>query len=173
MLITVNNERTSYTPETMSQYHIPIHLPLPSPSSNPATLPERSSSVSTISTIGSPFSQTPAPHLVATLPSQLHSPSPSQELTPTFPSVLDSNLYLSARKLKSEFHRRDINFARLIVAILAQRIEMGILAPVNGIGFPFTEKDERRVNFWNDGLTLEIMQVFRMGCRVGIQCAWI
>jgi hypothetical protein len=58
---------------------------------------------------------------------------------------LDSNLLLSARKIKSEFQRRDIIFARLIVAILAQRIELGILAPANGIGFPFTEKDERRV----------------------------
>jgi hypothetical protein len=75
----------------------------------------------------------------------LRSTSPSQDLVPAFPCVLDSNLLLSARKIKSEFQRRDIIFARLIVAILAQRIELGILAPVNGIGFPFTEKDERKV----------------------------
>jgi len=84
-------------------------------------------------------------------------------LAPAFPSVLDSNLYLSARKIKAEFQRRDIVFARLIVAILAQRIEMGILAPSNGIGFPFTEKDERRVYSLREGIMVEIVQVFGMG----------
>jgi hypothetical protein len=98
------------------------------------------------------------------------SPSQSQELTPpAFPGVLDGNLLLSARKIKAEFLRRDLVFARLIVAILAQRIEMGILAPNNGIGFPFNEKDERKVySIYEAELTIEIMQKFRMGCGIGV-----
>src|SRR5256885_1627541 len=165
MLIIVVSQVTLYTPRpTMSQYHIPIHLPLLSPSPNPSTLPDRSNSVSTASTIGSPFSQTPK-HNPISGPSQLQSPSPSQELAPVFPSVLDSNLHLSARKIKSEFQRRDIIFARLIVAILAQRIEMAILAPVNGIGFPFTEKDERRVRLLNNGINFRNLAGLQDGTR--------
>ena len=163
MLIAIHTV-SIYTSEPMSQYQIPIHLPLPSPSQSSSTLPERSSSVSTVSTVGSPFSQTPSSHHSAVgNPGHLRSTSPSQELAPAFPSVLDSNLYLSARKIKAEFQRRDIVFARLIVAILAQRIEMGILAPSNGIGFPFTEKDERRVYSLREGIMVEIVQVFGMG----------
>lgn len=144
-MIAVIQTVNTYTSETMSQYHTPIHLPLPSLAQESSTLPERSNSISTVSTVGSPFPKTPTHHHAAhTI--QSHSTTPSQELAPAFPSVLDANLPLSARKIKFEFQRRDIVFARLIVAILAQRIEMGILAPANGIGFPFTEKDERRVH---------------------------
>jgi hypothetical protein len=125
----------------MSQYSIPVHLPFPSELSPP--IPERPISVSTTSTIGVPLS--PGPY---TTPSSQNQTPPIQSegmTSPVFPAVLDSNLLLSARKVKAEFLRRDIEFARLIVAILAQRIELGILSPTNGIGFPFTDKDERKV----------------------------
>jgi hypothetical protein len=62
-----------------------------------------------------------------------------------FHTLLDPNLTLSASKMRYEFERRDVTFARYIVAILAQRIELGILSPKNGIGFPFTDKEERKV----------------------------
>jgi hypothetical protein len=47
--------------------------------------------------------------------------------------------------MRYEFERRDVMFAKYIVAVLAQRIELGILSPKNGIGFPFTDKEERKV----------------------------
>ena len=133
----------------MSQY-IPIHLPLQSPQTSPS-LPERPTSVSTSSTVGSPCS--PNPYSASFTPSELP-PSPLQSedvKAPIFPAVLDPNLLLSAQQIKSEFFRRDVIFARFIIAILAQRIELGILSPSNGIGFPFTDKDERKVRFSSDG----------------------
>lgn len=146
MVITITTHSICTT--TMSQY-IPIHLPLPSPQSSPV-LPERPTSVSTTSTIGSPFS--PNPYSTSFTPTPPSPPSPSQSeqqqvtVVPSiFPAVLDPNLHLSARKIKSEFNRRDFLLARYIVSILAQRIELGILSPSNGIGFPFTDKDERKV----------------------------
>jgi hypothetical protein len=66
--------------------------------------------------------------------------------TPVSQGVLDASLSLSARQIKYEFLRRDQLFARLVVGILAARIELGLLSPVNGIGFPFTDTDERKVS---------------------------
>jgi hypothetical protein len=137
----------------MSQY-IPIHLPLQS-LQTPPPLPERPISVSTSSTVGSPCS--PNPYSASFIPTAELPPSPPQSedvKVPIFPEVLDPNLLLSARQIKSEFLRRDTIFARFIVAILAQRIELGILSPSNGIGFPFTNKDERKVRPSSDGVWL-------------------
>lgn len=129
----------------MSQY-VPIHLPASRPES-PRTLSERPASMSTASTIVRPFS--PNPHSSPFTPNQTPTPPPSNpsETLPksAFPTVLDPSLVLTARQIRSEFLRRDIMFARLIVTILASRIELGILSPRNGIGFPFTDKDERKV----------------------------
>ena len=136
---------------TMAQY-IPIHLPLQSPQTSPSP-PERPTSVSTISTVGSSCS--PNSRSASFIPTTELHPSPPQSedvKVPIFPAVLDPNLRLSARQIKSEYFRRDVVFARLIVAILAQRIELGILSPSNGIGFPFTDKDERKVMLPSDGI---------------------
>jgi hypothetical protein len=123
----------------MSQCPVPISLGLSLSNETSPTIqvPERPASVSSASTIGTPAS----PNLYSALffPGQLLSP-------PVFPAVLDPTLLLSARKIKAEFLRRDILFARLIIGILAPRIELGILPPPNGIGFPFTDKDERKVS---------------------------
>ena len=153
---------TFYTTTPMSQYPISVHLPFPSERS-PHSLPERPASVCTSSTIGTPLS--PHPY---SLPATQNTLSRSQELIPpAFPAVLDSNLLLSARKIKAEFLRRDTSFARLIVTILAQRIELGILAPANGIGFPFTDNDTRKVCCLMLGVDLEIMQTIWMGFGIG------
>ena len=143
MLITIILE-TFQSTTTMSHYSIPVHLPILSQSPN---LPESPTSVSTSTTVGSPFSM----HLYSSVMNTSEPPpstlSQSQEVAPpAFPGVLDGNLLLSARKVRSEFLRRDLVFARLIVAILAQRIELGFLSPSNGIGFPFNERDERKVS---------------------------
>jgi hypothetical protein len=148
MVITIT--QTVFKTTTMAQY-IPIHLPLQSPQT-PPSLPERSTSVSTSSTVGSPYSSDSysASFTATELPT---CPPQSEDVKgPHFSAVLDPNLLLSARQIKSEFFRRDIIFARFIVAILAQRIELGILSPSNGIGFPFTDKDERRVRLSSDGI---------------------
>ena len=77
---------------------------------------------------------------------RLPPPSQTEELTtPVFPALLDLSLSLSAHKIKAKSLRRHFAFARLIIGILAQRIELGILSPKNGIGFPFTDKEERKV----------------------------
>lgn len=151
MVITIT--QTVFKKTTMSQY-IPIHLPLQSPQTPPG-LPERPTSVSTSSTVGSSYS--PDPYSASFTPKTELPPSlPQSEdvKVPIFPAVLDSNLLLSARQIKSEFFRRDVIFARFIIAILAQRIELGILSPSNGIGFPFTDKDERKVLLSSDEILL-------------------
>ena len=153
----------------MSQYPISVHLPFPSEVSSPS-IPERPTSVSTTSTIGTPLSPNPYPS--PRLTGQLKTSSTGEVTTPVFPAVLDSNLHLSARKIIAEFQRRDIAFARLIVGILAQRIELGILSPTNGIGFPFTDNDIRKVAspflLVLLRLSIEIMSAFWMGFRIGI-----
>ena len=42
---------------------------------------------------------------------------------------------------------------------------MAILAPVNGIGFPFTEKDERRVRLLNNGINFRNLAGLQDGTR--------
>lgn len=149
MVITI--AQTVFKTTTMAQY-IPIHIPLQSPQT-PPSLPERPTSVSTSSTVGSPYSSDPySASFTATTELPPCPPQSEDVKGPHFPAVLDPNLLLSARQIKSEFFRRDIIFARFIVAILAQRIELGILSPSNGIGFPFTDKDERRVRLSSDGI---------------------
>lgn len=141
MIIAITTHAICMT-TTMSQY-IPIHLPLPSLEPTPA-FPERPTSVSTTTTVGSHCS--PNPYSTSCTPIQLPTSPQSDEVqVPIFPAVLDPNLHLSARKIRSEFNRRDFILARFIVSILAQRIELGILSPTNGIGFPFTDKNERKV----------------------------
>jgi hypothetical protein len=56
-------------------------------------------------------------------------------------------------------------FARYIVAILAQRIELGILSPKNGIGFPFTDKEERKVRSRHPSLSFRFL-LFHYGSDV-------
>jgi len=128
-------------------------MSLPAPSQDPTL--ERPTSVSTASTVGSPFS--PQPFSAAFTSSNLIEPPqpPHAQQTPTqqskrptipvFPAVLDPTLLLSARQIKAEFLRRDRLLARTIVGILARRIELGILSPTNGIGFPFTDKEQSKV----------------------------
>jgi hypothetical protein len=124
---------------------IPIHLPTPSQQESNTRHLERPASVSTASTLGSPMA--PLCYSATTSPSRISSRT-QQGTSPALPGILDPQLSLNAHSLKLEFLRRDVIFARLIVAILAQRLEMGILSPYAGIGFPFTDKDkeERKVN---------------------------
>lgn len=153
-MVTITTQ-TVYTTTIMSQYPIPISLPAPSqdPNSFPS-LPERPHSVSTTSTVGSPFSPNPfsAPftpsHLLDSAIPATPQTSNQQSKPPTlpiYPVVLDPTLLLSARQIKAEFLRRDRVFARTIVGILAGRIELGILSPANGIGFPFSDKEQPKV----------------------------
>ena len=147
-MVTITTQ-TVYTNSMMSQYPIPISLPAPSQDSSP----ERPTSVSTTSTIGSPFSPNPfsAPFIPSNFiePPSQHSPTQQSKTStmPVFPAVLDPTLLLSARQVKIEFLRRDRVLARTIVGILAGRIELGILSPANGIGFPFTDKEQAKVYF--------------------------
>jgi len=150
-MVTITTQ-TVYTTTIMSQYPIPISLPAPSQDSTPS-LPERPTSVSTTSTVGSPFS--PNPFSAPFTPSHLLVESPPQQppiqqsktsLNPAYPTVLDPTLLLSARQIKAEFFRRDRILARTIVGILAGRIELGILSPANGIGFPFSDKEQPKVH---------------------------
>ena len=136
------------TMTTISPY-IPIQLPSHTPES-PQARPQRPQSVSTNSTLPSSVPTSPF-SLLPSSPVQLPPSTPASSSAPAsllpspvsiFNTLLDPNLTLSARKMRAEFMRRDILFARYIVAILAQRIDLGILSPKNGIGFPFTDKDE-------------------------------
>src|SRR5271170_206260 len=159
-MVTITTQ-TVYTTTIMSQYPIPISLPAPSQDSIPS-LPERPTSVSTTSTLGSPFSPNPlsAPftpsHLLEPPPQHLPTQQSKPSTIPAFPAVLDPTLLLSARQIKAEFFRRDRILARTIVGILAGRIELGILAPANGIGFPFSDKEQPKVfppisEMWGNG----------------------
>ena len=147
---------STHAPRTMTTLspYIPIHLPSHTPES-PHARPERPQSVSTNSTLPSSLPTSPFTLLASSsvqLPPSTPAPSSSApaSLLPgpgsIFNTLLDPNLTLSAGKMRTEFMRRDILFARYIVAILAQRIDLGILSPKNGIGFPFTDKDERKAN---------------------------
>lgn len=140
---------TAPATSTMSQRQTLVSVRLPIASQQPVSIvPERPTSVSTASTVGSPFS--PNPYSAPFSPCQSSPSQTEDDIAPGIPSLLDPNLSLSARKVKTEFLRRDFAFARLIVAILAQRIEMGILSPPNGIGFPFTDKEDRKVYMPSD-----------------------
>jgi hypothetical protein len=125
----------------MTSLQYPIHIPIPQ--RRCSSPPNRPVSVSTNSTLGSPFSSSPVSSLYFDIPSQ-----PEVLTTPVFPALLDATLPLSAREIKSEFLLRDQIFARLVISILAGRIEMGLLSPVNGIGFPFTDNDVNKVKLF-------------------------
>src|SRR5277367_3306490 len=108
-MVTITTQ-TVYTTTIMSQYPIPISLPVPSQDST-ASLPERPISVSTTSTVGSPFSPNPfsAPFTPSHLLDSAIPPAPPQQTSaqqskpatmPVFPAVLVPTLLLSARQLK-------------------------------------------------------------------------
>lgn len=149
---------------------IPVHLPVPSQQEAMPGHAERPVSVSTISTLGSPL--VPQPYAVSRSP-QLSSRSQGV-MSPALPGILDPQLHLTARSVKLEFLRRDVTFARLIVSILAQRIELGILSPSTGVGFPFTDKEDRKASPVLLDADVEVLnETLWLGYGVGIQCAFI
>jgi len=131
---------------------------------------ERTVAESIVSSSDSPL--LPQPYTVSRSP-RLSSRSQGV-VSPVLPGILDPELQLNARSVRLEFLRRDVIFAKLIVSILAQRIELGILSPSIGVGFPFTDKEDRKASSMLLDADVEVLnETIRLGYRVGVQCAFV